>query len=227
MRAQASTEPIDQGSWCTTRRPGSSRSIPGSEGVWRGVDGLVSRSPVEEKAINMGAMEDVVGPTRNIVQRSTLTPAHRQRQTAALKHSLYVRAPSGLQLRSRRVRRLAARVKAGCPWLQPSDEPTLRSWCELEIITAGVFAQLLEHGACTTGDTLDGKSGNGAPLEPRRLLGEFRQLKQTQLRFAETLGLTPSSRMALGVQAGQGAHTELQAKLAEIRLRQEQRREPT
>ena len=118
----------------------------------------------------------------------TVTPAVvRQRQLAPVKSGLYVKAPNGMQLRHRRVRRLVNKAQAVLPWLGPADLPTLRGWAELEILGASVFALLITDGVIND----DG--------EPRALLREFRQLRQAQLPYERELGMTPASRAALGI----------------------------
>lgn len=109
--------------------------------------------------------------------------AVRQRQLAAVKHGLYVRAPSGLKLRSRRVRRLAAKVWQTLPWLQPSDDPGVKGWCELELVTATMFPAVLDG----TGD---------ADL--------WRRLMLAKLAYERELGMTPASRAELGLTVSQG-----------------------
>ena len=59
---------------------------------------------------------------------TTSPAAVRQRQLAAVKSGLYVKAPNGMQLRHRRVRRLVSKAQAVLPWLRPADLPTLRGW---------------------------------------------------------------------------------------------------
>ncbi len=113
-------------------------------------------------------------------------PADRGNQRAA-KHSLYVKSPNGLRLRYRRVRRLVRKMQNVMPWLDPADDPACRAWAEMEILGAYAFTDLMERG-------LTNKKG-----DPRRLLGEFRQLRQAQLAYERDLGMTPAARMALKV----------------------------
>jgi len=70
-------------------------------------------------------------------------------------------------------------------WLEPSDVPAARAWAELEILGAIIFAELITNGI-----------GN-ADGEPRRLLTEFRQLRQVQLAYERELGMTPAARVAI------------------------------
>lgn len=114
------------------------------------------------------------------------TPAVRQRQLAAVKHGLFVRAPSGLRLRSRKVRRLAQKVRSVLPWLAKSDEPVLRTWCEFEITTAPMFVAI-DAGVATEGQ-----------------IDQWRRLKIVQLAVARELGMTPSARAELGLTVSQG-----------------------
>src|SRR5262245_17386614 len=77
--------------------------------------------------------------------QATVSRVYQQRQLAAVKHGLYVGAPSGLKLRARRTRRLAAKVWATLPWLEKSDESAVRSWCELQLVSARLFADVIER----------------------------------------------------------------------------------
>lgn len=104
------------------------------------------------------------------------------------RHGLYVQSKSGLVLRDRKVRRLLAKVRRALPWLEPSDDAACRAWCELEILSAHVFADIVKNGATT------------ASGDPRRLLSEYRGLRGLQLTYERELGMTPSARAALGIQ---------------------------
>lgn len=129
-------------------------------------------------------------------------PAGRGNQRA-VKAGLYVKSPNGLRLRYRRVRRLVRKMVVVMPWLDAADDPTCRAWAELEILGAYAFADLMERG-------LTNKKG-----DPRRLLTEFRQLRQAQLAYAEKLGMTPASRMALRVGDSRGRALDLASAMAE------------
>jgi hypothetical protein len=98
---------------------------------------------------------------------------------------LYVRGSSGLQLRDQRVRKLVSRMRVAMHWIEDSDLPVCRQWAEIEVLASRVYAELRDRGVVN------------AEGEPRRLLSEFRQLRQTQLAFERELGMTPSSRQAL------------------------------
>jgi hypothetical protein len=108
-----------------------------------------------------------------------------QRQLAPIKSALYVKAPAGQKLRDRKVTRLAQKLRTAMPWLEPSDEPAVRAWAQLEILGTLAFAELRANGIT---------AGNG---EPRRLLAEFRQLRTAQLAYERQLGMTPTARMML------------------------------
>ncbi len=105
---------------------------------------------------------------------------------------MYARSESALQIRGRKVARLVRRLRIVAPWLEPSDESTMRAYCELEILSASIFASLATTG--TTKITADGKD-----VEVRRLVDAHRQMKQAQLAYARELGLTPLARAALKV----------------------------
>jgi hypothetical protein len=128
------------------------------------------------------------------VKRTALTTRElEQRRLAPVKSGLWVRSSNGIKLRSRKVRGLVARMHAAMPWLMPSDEPTCRHWAELEILGSNLFADLVQRGELND----DG--------DPRRVLTEYRQLRQAQLKLEDALGMTPSSRSALGVAATSAA----------------------
>ncbi|MGO9607220.1 MAG: hypothetical protein ACLQAT_28140 [Candidatus Binataceae bacterium] len=119
-----------------------------------------------------------------------MSPDKEQHAAMALprRHSgtgLYVKAASGLRVRHRKVRRLVEKMRAEMPWLESADLPACRAWAELEILGAYVFTELLGSG-------LLNPEG-----EPRRLLTDFRQLRQAQLAYARELGMTPAARIAI------------------------------
>ena len=58
----------------------------------------------------------------------------RQRQLAPIRTGIYVKAPNGLRLRSRKVRRLVGKMHAEMPWLAPADLPACRAWAEMELL---------------------------------------------------------------------------------------------
>ena len=98
---------------------------------------------------------------------------------------LYVRAQPGLKLRDKKVERLARKMRAVMPWLEPSDMPAARAWAELEYLAGQVYAALRGFGVLN-------REG-----EARRLLDDYRKLRQTQVVLARELGMTPAARMAI------------------------------
>ena len=68
-----------------------------------------------------------------------------------MKHGLYARSPSALEIRGRKVARLMRRLRVVAPWLEPSDESTARAYCELEILSAAIFASLTVTGTTRYG----------------------------------------------------------------------------
>jgi phage terminase small subunit len=114
---------------------------------------------------------------------------------------LYVRAAPGLKLRDRKVTRLAVKVRAVMPWLEPADAPTVRAWCELEYLAGQVYAALRALGTVN-------KQG-----ETRRLVDDYRKLRQTQIVLSRELGMTPASRMAIKA-SGRRAPLDLAAAMA-------------
>ena len=114
---------------------------------------------------------------------------------------LYVRAAPGLRLRDKKVERLVRKMRMVMHWLEPSDFATCRAWAELEILAGQVYATLRAMGVV---------NGKG---ESRRLLDDYRKLRQTQAVFARELGMTPAARMALKA-SGTRAALDLPAMLA-------------
>jgi hypothetical protein len=98
---------------------------------------------------------------------------------------LYVRAQPGLKLRDKKVERLARKMRGVMPWLEPSDMPAARAWAELEYLAGQVYAALRGFGVLN-------REG-----EARRLLDDYRKLRQTQAVLARELGMTPAARMTI------------------------------
>jgi hypothetical protein len=98
---------------------------------------------------------------------------------------LYVRAQPGLKLRDKKVERLARKMRGVMPWLEPSDMPAARAWAEFEYLAGQVYAALRGFGVLN-------REG-----EARRLLDDYRKLRQTQVVLARELGMTPAARMAI------------------------------
>jgi phage terminase small subunit len=107
------------------------------------------------------------------------------REQNHLIHGLYVRSRNGLKLRDRKVSRLVREMYRVVSWLEESDEPSCRAWAQLEVLALGVYAELRDRGFV------------GPEGEPRKLLAEFRALRQAQTTLSRELGLTPSARKAL------------------------------
>jgi hypothetical protein len=98
---------------------------------------------------------------------------------------LYIKAAPGLKLRDRRVTRLAVKVRAVLPWLQPSDGPVVRAWCEMEYLCNQVYAALRAYGVTNPRG------------EVRRLLEDYRKMRSVQLKYSRELGMGPESRQKL------------------------------
>ncbi len=108
-------------------------------------------------------------------------------------HGLYVKAANGLRLRDRRVQRLVRKMRVAMPWLEEVDLPAARAWAQFEVLADQVYAWLRASSVVN------------AKGEGKRLLHDFRQLRQTQLEFARQLGMTPASRAALKASRDNGA----------------------
>jgi hypothetical protein len=114
---------------------------------------------------------------------------------------LYIKAQAGLKLRDKRVERLARKVRGLCHWLEPSDYPMVRAWSEMETLAGQAYAVLRGLGMLTS----DG--------EGKRLLHDYRLLRQTQAMLARELGMTPAARTAIGA-SGKRATFDLAAAMA-------------
>jgi hypothetical protein len=102
-----------------------------------------------------------------------------------IKTGLYVTAKPSLQLRDRNVTRLAQKMRSVMPWLEPADWRALKAWAELEYLCSQIYAALRALGVLNE------------RKEARRLLHDYRQLRQAQAVYANALGLTPGARMAI------------------------------
>jgi hypothetical protein len=104
-----------------------------------------------------------------------------------LRHGLFIESPTSLRLRERAVRKLCQKAKTVMPWLTAADYPALRSWAELEIVGAQLFANLQSEGPLR-------RDGERAP---RKVLHAYRQMKIVQLQYENALGMTPVARAAI------------------------------
>lgn len=120
------------------------------------------------------------------------------------KHGLFVRADRGLRHRDERTRRLLRRVRVALPWLEASDDATAQAWCQIEILADACHAILRRDGVI-----------NPATGEVRRILQDFRLLRQTQLSYARELGMSPAARMAIKA-SGENQALDLAAQCAAI-----------
>lgn len=71
------------------------------------------------------------------------------------------------------------------PWLQPSDLPAMRAYCELEYVCAAAFNALTRSGL------FDAEGG------VRRLGHDYRKFRATQAMLMRELGMTPAARAML------------------------------
>lgn len=104
-------------------------------------------------------------------------------------HGAYTRARSAMDIRGRKVARLVRRMRTVMPWLEDSDLPACRSWAELEIVGAALFAGIVKEGATHTDDKGD--------VAARRLVEDHRKNRIAKLAYERELGMTPVARMAL------------------------------
>jgi len=115
---------------------------------------------------------------------------------------LYVRGGNGIKLRDLKVRRLLRKLRGACPWIEPSDMPLARRWCELEVLCSIAYAALRDEGPMN-------EKGDG-----RRLLDDYRKLALAQASIGRELGLSPAARQALKASRDNGAF-DLAAQIVE------------
>jgi hypothetical protein len=106
---------------------------------------------------------------------------------------LYIRTAKAITKRDRRTEYLVKRMYAVLPHLGPADRPTCKAWAQLEIMADVCFTELRENGVFN------------AQMEARRLLDDFRKLRQAQLPYATALGLTPASRLQINASSTSAA----------------------
>jgi hypothetical protein len=125
-------------------------------------------------------------------------------KNAVKRHGLFS-IRSGDRNATRKVSRLAAKLWVALPWLQATDEPVVRAWCQLEVMASEIFACLMAEGVITEAGYVTS------------LLAEWRKTKQHQLKVERELGLTPASRASLGVDVARGRAFDLATEIAQAR----------
>jgi hypothetical protein len=123
------------------------------------------------------------------------TVMRRPGNQSARTHGFYSQDKNVLKLRARAVRRLVAAAYKVCPWLTDTDIHTVRSWAEVVKLKAAAFAALEKTGPFAVRD---------GDLQGRKLLSDYERLSKLELAYAERLGLTPTSRIQLGVDVARG-----------------------
>jgi hypothetical protein len=103
-------------------------------------------------------------------------------------------------------RRHRRRLRVVAPWLEDSDELTMKAYCQLVIEGAAIFAASKTMPITKT-------TSDGRDLEVRRLFDQHRQNLLAQLRYAEALGLTPATRKQLQTR---GERSDLAAQFANL-----------
>lgn len=98
---------------------------------------------------------------------------------------LYVRAAPTLKVRDKRIAVLVKRMFRLMGWLRPEDVPLCRSWAQHEILSDIVYSALRAMGPINA-------DGNA-----KRLLVDYRQLRQSQTAIASQLGMSPMARARL------------------------------
>lgn len=147
-------------------------------------------TPTRNEAANISDSGSLTATSSDGGIRELTDRGQRQRQLAAVKHGLFVRAEAGVQLRSRRERRLAARVRAALPWLRASDDAAVRAWSRFELVAARMLPQVLDANVLTE--------------EGRNLTDLWRRVMLAKRQYEQDLGMTPVARAGLGVTVERG-----------------------
>lgn len=113
----------------------------------------------------------------------------RRRNSAAPVSSLRMNAPakkpSPFLIRKRRIGHLMRHLLSIAAWLQPTDYATARGYCECQVVAAELFAKIVALGV----EKNDG--------EVRAIVDAWRRVKQTELSYATSLGLSVKARAEL------------------------------
>ena len=143
------------------------------------------------------------------VTKTDIEPAHgrgaQPENSNAVRHGLYTRDKDALKLRARAVRRLVAKAYDLCPWLTPTDRPTIQAWAEVVKLKSVCFVALERSNPY--------REENG-DLMGRRLLQDYMRLGSLELSYAKELGLTPQSRVSLGVEMARGLDLAAEMQMA-------------
>jgi hypothetical protein len=105
--------------------------------------------------------------------------------TPPIKHGLYVRAAPTIRLRDKKVARLVRTMRNVLLHITEADIPACRAWAQLELVCDQLYAFLRAAGIFNSKG------------EAKRLIHDLRQMRQTQLTYANALGLTPAARMQI------------------------------
>lgn len=77
----------------------------------------------------------------------SMTPgALRQRAVPSLKHGLRATTKTAVQLRNLRVRDMVRKARAAMPWIDEADLFVFRTFCEMEVVCATLWAILQQEG---------------------------------------------------------------------------------
>ncbi len=87
--------------------------------------------------------------------------------------------------RDRYIQALMKRLSVAAPWLQDIDMPLVKSFAQLERLSAEVYQRLRDEGLFAADGT------------PHVGLQKFIQLRKTQATIASMLGFAPTSRAAI------------------------------
>jgi hypothetical protein len=99
--------------------------------------------------------------------------------------SVPAKKTSPFEIRRKRIGHLLRHVLKIATWLQPTDFAVARSYCETQVVAAGLFAKIVALGV----EKNDG--------EVRAIVDAWRRVKQTELQYANALGLSPKARKEL------------------------------
>jgi len=127
----------------------------------------------------------VADESDKIADESDKLPARTSKGSGLRAATRYGKSEPAIAARNQAVWRLANRIRRDAPWLTESDYFLLRRFCRLEML-----ARIIDNHFTVDG-ILD-KEGDA-----KRLVSEYRAITATQQKLAESLGLTPETRLKL------------------------------
>ncbi|MBV8847377.1 MAG: hypothetical protein JO307_31595, partial [Bryobacterales bacterium] len=117
------------------------------------------------------------------------TPPIRRRRGPVVS-GLYTQPKNPNRIKLPQVRKLMNKACVVMPWIRGEHLPTLRKWCEMELIRLAAFSAITQDGILS----VDRKTKD---IGARRLVDDYRKLAMSQMVIERELLMTPASRAQL------------------------------